>query len=218
MGEGSAEPPKMEPQDEEAKQKVRQDLWNKSETTMLPEAYELLEEDSEAVSDPGRVFPPKSNEKLIENAKDADENTLIGQSPQFSVLRAEKLDRESRSPIRLLRHHMHSGPHGGFYHDERGNDGVIDFKLWHLNYRTTTTHPDFPERHPFEKFRASETAILTEMAKLPPVYMGLKPKNYLSNRPQQRWKSTAVFFPLLATPYEPFVRGFLFRLLESCLE
>ena len=26
------------------------------------------------------------------------------------------------------------------------------------------------------------------------------------------------FFPSLATPYEPFVRGFLFRLLGRCLE
>ena len=42
----------------------------------------------------------------------------------------------------------------------------------------------------------------------------LRRHNYLSNRPQQRWKSTAFFFPSLATPYEPFVRGFLFRLLE----
>ena len=115
-GEGSAEPTKMEPQDEEAKQKVRQGVWDETETTMLPEAYELLEEDPEAVSGPGKFFPSKCNDELIENANRTLMRTLLsGKGPQFSALRAEKLDRESRSPTRLLTHQTHGGPHGGFY-------------------------------------------------------------------------------------------------------
>ena len=40
---------------------------------MLPEAYELLEEDPEADSTPGRVDPQPTNEELVDKVKTYDE-------------------------------------------------------------------------------------------------------------------------------------------------
>ena len=45
MEEESTPPPSMEPTTEEAEKKVRQGVWGDTTTTVLPEAYELLEED-----------------------------------------------------------------------------------------------------------------------------------------------------------------------------
>ena len=53
LEEESTPPPPMEPTTEEAEQKVRQGVWGDTTTTVLPEAYELLEEDLEADSTPG---------------------------------------------------------------------------------------------------------------------------------------------------------------------
>ena len=56
------------------------------------------------------------------------------------------------------------------------NDAAVPFKLRRMTHRTT--HPDFPPRHPFEKHRASEEAVFTEMAKMSPVHMGRKSSTY----------------------------------------
>ena len=45
-------------------------------------------------------------------------------------------------------------------------------------------------------------------------YMGI----ISATDPNSDGRALRYFFPSLATPYEPFVRGFLFRLLERCLE
>ena len=52
--EESAPPPPMEPTTEEAEEKVRQGVWGDTTTTLLPDAFELLEEDPLADSTPGR--------------------------------------------------------------------------------------------------------------------------------------------------------------------
>ena len=46
LEEESNPPPPMEPTTEEAEQKVRQGVWGDTTTTLLPDAFELLEEDS----------------------------------------------------------------------------------------------------------------------------------------------------------------------------
>ena len=47
LEEESTPPPGMEPTTQEAEEKVRQGVWGDTTTTVLPEAYELLEEDPE---------------------------------------------------------------------------------------------------------------------------------------------------------------------------
>ena len=142
---------------------------------MLPEAYELLEEDPEADSTPGRLEPQPTNEELVDKAKASDEVSLIKNSAEFCSYRDQKLDLEAKSPIKLLRSQRHGGPHGGFYHDNCRNDPVVAFKLWHMCYRTQNA--DFPAQHLYEKYRANETQVFQRMAKMDPVYMGRKSKN-----------------------------------------
>ena len=87
LEEESTSPPSMEPTTEEAEQKVRQGVWGDTTTTVLPEAYELLEEDPDAVSTPGRLDPQPTNEDLVDKAKASDEVSLIKNSPEFCNLR-----------------------------------------------------------------------------------------------------------------------------------
>ena len=175
IGEESTPPPQMEPTTEEAEQKVRQGVWGDTTTTVLPEAYELLEEEPMADSTPGRLDPQPTNEELVDRVKASDEATLIENSPEFCSRRSQKLDLETKSPIKLLRSQRHGGPYGGFYHDNCRDDPVVSFKLWHMCYRTQSA--DFPAQHPYEKYRANETQVFQCMAKMDPVYMGRKSKN-----------------------------------------
>ena len=103
MEEESTLPPSMEPTTEEAEQKVRQGVWGDTTTTVLPEAYELLEEDPDAVSTPGRLDPQPTNEELVDKAKASDEVSIIKNSPEFCNLRTQKLDLEAKSPITARR-------------------------------------------------------------------------------------------------------------------
>ena len=91
----------MEPQDAETEKKVRQGVRGDTTTSVLPEAYELLEEDPDATSTPSRKDPPATNEELVDMAKGSDEVSLIKNSPEFSAHRNQKLDMEARSPIKL---------------------------------------------------------------------------------------------------------------------
>ena len=175
MEEESTPPPKMEPTAEEAKKKVRQGVWGDTTATVLPEAYELLEEDPEADSTPGRLDPHPTNEELVDKAKASDEVSLIKNSVEFCSYRGQKLDLEAKSPIKLLRLQRHGGPHDGFYHDNCRDDPVVAFKLWHMCYRTQNA--DFPAQHPYEKYRANETQVFQFIAKTDPVYMGRVSKN-----------------------------------------
>ena len=175
LEEESTPPPQMEPTTEEAVEKVRQGVSGDTTTTVLPEAYELLEEDPDAVSTPGRSDPQPTNEELVDKAKASDEVSLIKNSPEFCNLRTQKLDLEANSPIKLLRSQRHGGPHGGFYHDNCRDDPVTSFKLWHMCYRMQNA--EFPPQHPCEKYRANETQVFQAMARLDPVYMGRKSKN-----------------------------------------
>ena len=125
----------MEPTTQEAEEKVRQGVWGDTTTTVLPEAYELLEEDPEADSTPGRLDPQPTNEELVDKVKAYDEVYFIKRSKEYRHYREGKLDLEATSPIRLLRAQKHGGPHGGFYHDHCRNDPIIAFKLWHMSYR-----------------------------------------------------------------------------------
>ena len=173
--EESTPPPKMEPTAEEAKKKVRQGVWGDTTTTVLPEAYELLEEDPEADSTPGRLDPQPTNEELVVQAKASDEVSLIKKSVEFCSYRDQKLDLEAKSPIKLLRLQRHGGPHVGFYHDNCRDDPVVAFKLWHMCYRTQNAA--FPAQRPYEKYRANETQVFQLIAKMGPVYMGRVSKN-----------------------------------------
>ena len=65
LEEESTPPPPMEPTTEEAEKKVRQGVWGDTTTTLLPDAFELLEEDPEADSTPGRLDPQPTNEELL---------------------------------------------------------------------------------------------------------------------------------------------------------
>ena len=165
----------MEPTTEEAEQKVRQGVWGDTTTTLLPDAFELLEEDPEADSTPGRLDPQPTNEELVDKAKDFGESFVIRRSREFRQYREGKLDQELGSPIRILSKQRHGGPHGGFYHDHCRNDPMTSFKLWHMVYRTKSS--DFPAQHPCEKYRATERRVFEAMARLDPVYMGRKSKN-----------------------------------------
>ena len=173
--EESAPPPPMEPTTEEAEEKVRQGVWGDTTTTLLPDAFELLEEDPSADSTPGRLDPQPTNEELVDKAKESDESFTIRRSRDFLDDREGKLDQESGSPIRLLSKQKHGGPHGGFYHDHCRNDPITSFKLWHMCYRTKSR--DFPAQHPCEKYRAQERRVFEAMARMDPVYMGRKSKN-----------------------------------------
>ena len=114
LEEESAPPPPMEPTTEEAEKKVCQGVWGDTTTTLLPDAFELLEEDPEADSTPGRLDPQPTNEELVDKAKESDESFAIKTSREFRQYREGKLDQESGSPIRLLSKQKHGGPHGGF--------------------------------------------------------------------------------------------------------
>ena len=138
----------------------------------MPDAFELLEEDPEADSTPGRLDPQPTNEELVDKAKDSGESFVIRSSREFRQYREGKLDQEACSPIKLLSTQRHGGPHGGFYHDNCRNDPVTAFKLWHMIHRTKGR--DFPPQHPCEKYRANETRMFQSMARLDPVYMGRK--------------------------------------------
>ena len=175
LEEESTPPPPMEPTTEEAEKKVRQGVWGDTTTTLLPDAFELLEEDPEADSTPGRLDPQPTNEELVDKAKDSGESFVIRKSREFHQYREGKLDQELCSPIRLLSKQRHGGPHGGFYHDHCRNDPVTSFKLWHMVYRTKSS--DFPAQHPCEKYRATERRVFEAMARMDPVYMGRKSKN-----------------------------------------
>ena len=175
LEEESTPPPPMEPTTEEAEQKVCQGVWGDTTTTLLPDAFELLEEDPEADSTPGRLDPQPTNEELVDKAKDYGESFVIRRSREFRQYREGKLDQELGSPIRILSKQRHGGPHGGFYHDHCRNDPVTSFKLWHMVYRTKSS--DFPAQHPCEKYRATERRVFEAMARLDPVYMGRKSKN-----------------------------------------
>ena len=181
LEEESTSPPSMEPTTEEAEQKVRQGVWGDTTTTVLPEAYELLEEDPDAVSTPGRLDPQPTNEDLVDKAKASDEVSLIKNSPEFCNLRTQKLDLEAKSPIKLLRSQRHGGPNGGFYHNDCRNNPVISFKLWHMCYRTQNA--DFPPQHPCEKYRANETQVFQAMARLDPVYIPTSRRTTSSSEP-----------------------------------
>ena len=176
LEEESTPPPGMEPTTQEAEEKVRQGVWGDTTTTVLPEAYELLEEDPEADSTPGRVDPQPTNEELVDKVKAYDEVYFIKRSKEYRHLREGKLGLEATSPIRLLRAQKHGGPHGGFYHDHCRNDPITAFKLWHMSYRMRN-NDEFPPQHPCEKYRAHETDVFRAMARLDPVYMGRKSKN-----------------------------------------
>ena len=115
MGEGSTRPPKpstRQPKAEgppeestgKAKKKVRQGVWGDTTTTVLPKAYELLEEDPEADCIPGRLDLQPTNEELVDKAKASHEVSLIKNSVEFCSYRDQKLDLEAKSPI--------GGPHG----------------------------------------------------------------------------------------------------------
>ena len=119
--------------------------------------------------------PQPTNEELADKAKASDESFVIRASREFRHYREGKLEKEDRSPIKLLRSQKHGGPHGGFYHDNCRNDPVTAFKLWHMCCRMESR--DFPPQHPCEKYRASETKVFQAMARLDPVYMGRKSKN-----------------------------------------
>ena len=138
----------------------------------MPDASELLEEDPEADSTPGRLDPQPTNEELVDGAKDSGESFVIRKSREFRQYREGKLDQELCSPIRILSKQRHGGPHGGFYHDHCRNDPVTSFKLWHMVYRTKSS--DFPAQHPCEKYRATERRVFDRMD---PVHMGRKSKN-----------------------------------------
>ena len=127
-------------------------------TTVLPEAYELLEEDPEADSTSGRLDPQPTNEELVDKVKAYDEVLFHQRSKEYRHYREGKLDLEATSPIRLLRAQKHGGPHGGFYHDHCRNDPIIAFKLWHMSYRMRN-NDEFPPQHPCEKYRAHETDV-----------------------------------------------------------
>ena len=172
LEEESTPPPPMEPTTEEAEKKVRQGVWGDTTTTLLPDAFELLEEDPEADSTPGRLDPQPTNEELVDKAKDSSESFAIRKSREFRQYREGKLDQESCPPIRLLSKQKHGGPHGGFYHDHCHNDPITSFKLWHMIYRTKSR--DFPAQHPCEKYRATERRVFKAMARVDPVYVGRK--------------------------------------------
>ena len=55
-------------------------------TTVLPEAYELLEEDPEADSTSGRLDPQPTNEELVDKVKASDEVYLIKRSGKESSI------------------------------------------------------------------------------------------------------------------------------------
>ena len=80
LEEESTPPPPMEPTTEEAEKKVRQGVWGDMTTTLLPDAFELLEEDPEADSTPGRLDPQPTNEELVDKAKDSGESFVIRSS------------------------------------------------------------------------------------------------------------------------------------------
>ena len=128
LEEESTPPPPMEPTTEEAEKKVRQGVWGDTTTTLVPDAFELLE-DPEADSTPGRLDPQPTNEELVDKAKDSSESLVIRSSREFRQYREGKLDQELCSPIRLLSKQKHGGPHGGFYHDHCRNDPITSFLL-----------------------------------------------------------------------------------------
>ena len=117
LEEESTPPPPMEPTTEEAEEKVRQGVWGDTTTTLLPDAFELLEKDPEADS-----TPPPTNEKLVDKAKDSSESFVIRSSREFRQYREGKLDQELSSPIKLLSKQKHGGPNGDFYHDQCRDD------------------------------------------------------------------------------------------------
>ena len=86
MGEESISPPWMEPTAEETENKARQGVWGDPTTTVLPEVYEILEEDAEAISPPGRLDPQPLNEELADKAKASDENSFIENDLDFWFL------------------------------------------------------------------------------------------------------------------------------------
>ena len=133
MGEESTSPPRMEPTNEETARKVRQGVWGDKTTTVLPEACELLEEDPDAISTPGRLDPQPTNEEILDMAKASDEVSPSSRTVQ-SFLRSQKLDMEALSPIKLVRAQKHAGAHGGFYHDNCRDDPLVAFKPWHMCY------------------------------------------------------------------------------------
>ena len=90
LEEESTPPPPMEPTTEEAEKKVRQGVWGDTTTTVLPEAYELLEEDPEAESTPGRLDPQPTNEELVDKAKASDEAFVIRASQEFLSFQRRK--------------------------------------------------------------------------------------------------------------------------------
>ena len=175
LEEESAPPPPMKPTTEEAEKKIRQGVWGDATTTLLPDAFELLEEDPEADSIPGWLDPQPTNEELVDKAKESGESFAIRKSREIRQYREGKLDQESGSPIRLLSKQKHGGPHGGFYHDHCRNDPITSFELWHMVYRTKSR--GFPAQHPCEKYRASERRVFEAMARMDPVHMGRKSKN-----------------------------------------
>ena len=61
----------MEPTTEEAEEKVRQGVWGDTTTTLLPDAFELLEKDPLADSTPGRLDSQPTNEELVDKAKES---------------------------------------------------------------------------------------------------------------------------------------------------
>ena len=89
----------MEPTTLEAEKKVRQGVWGDTTTTLLPDAFELLEEDPEADSTPGRLDPQPTNEELVDKAKDSGESFVIRKSREFRQYREGKLDQELCSPL-----------------------------------------------------------------------------------------------------------------------
>ena len=174
--EESTPRPVMEPATEETQEKVRQGVWGETTTTVLPEAYELLEEDPMADSTPGRLDPQPTNEELVDKAKASGEVFDVRKSRESRQHREGKLEQEACSPVKLLRSQKHGGPHGGFYHDNCRNDPITDFKLWHMTYRMGDVR-NFPPQHPCEKYRAHETYVFQAMARMDPVYMNRKSKN-----------------------------------------
>ena len=89
----------MEPTTRKAEQKVRQGVWGDTTTTLLPDAFELLGEDPEADSTPGRLDPQPTNEELVDKAKDSGESfVIIGGAVSSVSIEKGNLTRNSALP------------------------------------------------------------------------------------------------------------------------
>ena len=110
FGEVSVSPPPLENATEA--EKVKQGVWGDTKTTLLPDAFEVLEIDVDAETRPGDVHFPKSNEEMVDKVKNYDEIKLIKESREFAHNRDEKLALKASSPIRVLCKQKYGCVHG----------------------------------------------------------------------------------------------------------